>query len=105
MNKRKSVKRTRGGSAWQYTKAVYGAANEQVSDPAGGNVIAANNLSGKTTGGKRHNKRKHAGSGILTNIAVPAVLLYANNVVKFNKSQKKGYKGRKTRRNNRKLFR
>lgn len=103
MNKRKSVKRTRGGSAWQYTQSVYGGPNEQVSNPAGGNVIASHaQSSGKIMGGKRNRNRKHAGSGILTNIAVPAVLLYANNVVKFNKSQKKGYKGRKTRRNNRK---
>jgi hypothetical protein len=91
----------KGGSAWQWTDSVYGSADKQASYPGGGNVIAANNMSGKTVGGKRH-KRKHAGSGILTNIAVPAVLLYANNIVKFNKSHKKGNKGRKTRKNNRK---
>ena len=87
----KGTKKARGGSAWQFTTAAYGGPDNQVSQAGHGNVIAANNLSGKgfCTGGARK-----GGSGILTDIAVPAVLLYANNVIRG----KKGRKSRKMRR-------
>jgi len=80
----------RGGSAWQYTEAVYGAADKQVSNPVFGNEIAAKNLAGQAvTGGTT----KRGGNVVLTDIAVPAVLLVANNFTKF----KKGKYAKKTR--------
>lgn len=87
----KKERKARGGSAWQFTTAAYGGPDNQVTQAGRGNEIAANNLSGKSfsTGGSRK-----GGNGILTDIAVPAVLLYANNVIRG----KKGRKSRKMRR-------
>ena len=87
-NQRKTMRKqrkSRGGSAWQYTTAAYGGPDGQHSQAGTSNVIAANNLSGKSfcTGGSRK-----GGKGIITDIAVPAVLLYANNVIRGKKSRK-----------------
>ena len=85
----RNSRRSRGGSAWQYTTAAYGGPEHQVTGT--GNTIAANNLAGKSfcTGGSRK-----GGKGVLTDIAVPAVLLYANTVFKRGKSAKYGRKNR-----------
>ena len=85
----KNSRKSRGGSAWQYTTAAYGDPTHQVA--GAGNTIAVNNLAGKSfcTGGSRK-----GGKGVLTDIAVPAVLLYANNVFKRGKSATKGRKYR-----------
>lgn len=101
MSKCNRSNKKRGGSVWQYTSAVYGDADKQVATSLGGNEIAANNLSGQNfcggvKGGRRsrgrHNKR---GGNILTDVAVPAVLLYANNTVRFGKN--KSRRNRKSR--------
>ena len=96
-NLRKSMRKqrkSRGGSAWQYTTAAYGGPDSQHSQGGISNTIAANNLSGKSfcSGGSRK-----GGKGIITDIAVPAVLLYANTVIR-GKSGKKSRKFRKMRR-------
>lgn len=97
---KRSNQKTRGGSNWQYTQAVYGGPTEQVAGSLYGNEIAANNLSGKNfcTGGSA----PKGGKGILTDIAVPAVLLYANNMIKFKKSSPGTRRKRKYRRASRK---
>lgn len=92
-------KRQRGGDAAAWTGAVYGPADAQTSTPGYGNLIAANNLSGVnmctggvaanaaavTGGGRSHRRRrqqKQGGKGVLMDVAVPAVLLYANQMVR-----------------------
>ena len=96
-NRRKTMRnqrKSRGGSAWQYTTAAYGGPDGQHSQSGISNTIAANNLGGTSfcTGGSRK-----GGKGIITDIAVPAVLLYANNVIR-GKSGKNSRKFRKMRR-------
>jgi hypothetical protein len=105
MPNNKRSRKTCGGSAWQFTEAVYGAADKQLSAPQGGNVIAAANMSGKNfcSGGGKKRRRRNGGTGLLAEVAVPAVLLYANNSIKFAKSfKKRNGKSKRTRRYNRK---
>jgi hypothetical protein len=77
---------TGGSGAADYALAVYGAGDAQHA-AAGSNVIAMNNPNATplaavpVTGGNR------GGRGMLTNMAVPALLLYANT--KFKRSAKK----------------
>jgi hypothetical protein len=75
---------TGGSGAADYALAVYGAGDAQQAVP-GSNVIAMNNPNAApvaaVTGGNR------GGRGMLTNMAVPALLLYANR--KFKRTAKK----------------
>ena len=76
---------TGGSGAADYAIAVYGAGDAQHAVP-NSNVIAMNNpnaapVVAPVTGGNR------GGRGMLTNMAVPALLLYANT--KFKRSAKK----------------
>jgi len=77
---------TGGSGAADYALAVYGAGDAQHAVP-GSNVIAMSNpnaapaAAAPVTGGNR------GGRGMLTNMAVPALLLYANT--KFKRSAKK----------------
>lgn len=57
------------GGAAAYASNLYGAGPDQHSVPGGGNLIAM-----KTGGGKKYQKR---GGTTFTDLAVPAVLLYA----------------------------
>lgn len=117
---RRNRRRQRGGDASTWAGAVYGQAGSQTAIP-GTNLIAAQNLSGvnmcsggavgiaanaaPVMGGSAtvvaHAPAPAAaptkgGRGILTDVAVPAVLLYANNAMKGRKSY--GKKHRKSRR-------
>lgn len=114
-------RRQRGGDASNWAAAVYGQAGAQTAAPGGGNVIAANNLSGVnmcsggiaanaapimggsaasppivavkgpspaelTKGGRRRRQQQQqGGKGVLLDVAVPAVLLYANQAIKRRK--------------------
>lgn len=104
---RRQRRRQRGGDAASWAGAVYGQAGAQIAAPGGGNVIAAQNLAGVNmcSGGgsiadnaapfKGGNSTAIArpptgGKGILTDVAVPAVLVYANNVFKGKNKSKGG---------------
>ena len=115
-------RRTHGGaSTGEWGAAAYGAAGSQTAVPGTGNLLAVNNLSGVSmckggglgdnapdpivvgakpptaaplaTGGRR--RRKNGGKGILTDVAVPAVLLYANQAFKGRRSSSKKRHGRR----------
>jgi hypothetical protein len=100
-NKRTTRKNKRvagGAGASQYAEYVFGGPDAQKAIGAGSNVIATNNPSGYTpytVGGKMpevkggSRKSKRGGKGMLTDIAVPALLLYANTAVK--RTNKKVY--------------
>jgi len=89
-SKRRSARKIKkGGSAWQYTQSVYGGPDQQQAVgilPNGGtsNLISMNSQSGgglpaltpnEFTGGRR---RRRKGGNILSELAVPASLLIAN---------------------------
>lgn len=79
-----------GGDASNFMIAAAGDMNNQHVVPGTHNLLQYNNLSGKSFGGK---KQKYGGKSILADVAVPAILLYANNNVlpnvnlKFKKSK------------------
>jgi hypothetical protein len=75
----RSTKKVRGGSAWQYAASVYGNANSQHPIPGSGNLIATNNASGGLQNGGGAVVAKNGGNGI-TQVAVPGVLLIANQM-------------------------
>jgi hypothetical protein len=88
---------TGGAGAADYAISVYGNTDAQHAVP-GSNVIAMNNpdapVVAPVTGGNR------GGRGMLTDMAVPALLLYANNKFKRGRSAKKMRKSvRKTGKN------
>lgn len=89
---------TGGAGAADYAIGVYGNGDAQHA-VAGSNVIAMNNpdaaaAPAAVTGGNR------GGRGMLTDMAVPALLLYANNKFKRGRSAKKVRKSvRKTGKN------
>lgn len=87
-----SKKRMNGGDATDYAAKVYGNAGEQTAGV--GNVIKMNTV---MKGGKRKQKQ---GGGILTDIAVPAVLLTANQMYRRN-TFKKGTRFLRGKRSNR----
>jgi hypothetical protein len=94
-SKRLSKRMKGGNGAAEYAEKVYGSAGNQHADPAGGNVIAMN----RVTGGK---KQEQQGGKILTDIALPAVLVVANHTLGRKqpvRNTKKFY--RKNRRSNR----
>ena len=96
-HKRRTQRRSRrqNGGDYAFTNAVYG--NPQQAMDGRGNEIAVMNKSPSLSVGGR---RKRNGGGILTDVAVPAILLYANNSlgsrskyghgksVSFNKSRR-----------------
>jgi hypothetical protein len=98
-NKRTTRKNKRvagGAGASQYAEYVFGGPDAQKAIGAGSNVIATNDPTGYTPdGGKMpevkggSRKSKRGGKGMLTDIAVPALLLYANTAVK--RTNKKVY--------------
>jgi hypothetical protein len=74
LNKNKTVKRRNKLSTSSSGKYVYGGADSQI-------YVAGSS------------ERKFGGRGLLTDIAVPALLLYANNTIgkrKLSKSKKSG---------------
>ena len=103
-SKYRSSKIIGGVGAWSFGEHVYGNAENQQSVSGTSNVIQTvpgstympnpdnysyKNVTDGIVGGK---KTKKGGRGVLTEIAIPAVLLYANNTIgkkiKSNKSNK-----------------
>lgn len=108
-NKTSKTRRTRGGmGASSFGEYAFGSAGSQMSVDGTSNLIATNSadkymanpdtyadkmvVDGAVGGGKRTN----GGRGILTDVAIPAVLLYANNTIGKRKSSKSS-KSRKSR--------
>jgi hypothetical protein len=91
----------RGGvGASDYAINAYGNMGHQVRGMDGGIAMKAGCTGGKHHG-KRHSKRRsrrHGGKSVLMDVAVPAVLLYANNNIYKNKTAKKSSKSRRSRR-------
>ena len=84
----------RGGvGASEHAISVYGNMGQQVRGMDGGIAM-------KATGGKSR-RRRHGGKSVLMDVAVPAVLLYANNNIYKNKTAKKSSKSRRSRRSRR----
>ena len=100
-NKTSKTRRTRGGmGASSFGEYAFGSAGSQMSVDGASNLIATNSadkymanpdtyadkmvVDGAVGGGKRTN----GGRGILTDVAIPAVLLYANNTIGKRKSSK-----------------
>jgi len=101
--KRQNRKTIRGGNgASTFGEYAFGSAGSQTSVDGPSNLISTNsadkymanpdtyaykNVTDGVVGGG--NKKQQGGRGILTDIAIPAVLLYANNTIgKKNKSRK-----------------
>ena len=106
---RKNLRVAGGAGASQYAEYVFGGPDAQKAIGAGSNVIATNNPSGyaadgvgvkmpEVKGGSRKSKR--GGKGMLTDIAVPALLLYANTAVKRRSNKVYGNKSAKKSRKN-----
>ncbi len=112
-----SSKRTRknkrvagGAGASQFAEYVFGGIDAQKAVGNGSNVIATNDPTGYTpdsTGVKMpevvkggDKKSKKGGKGMLTDVAVPALLLYANTVVKRRSNKVHGNKSAKKSRKN-----
>lgn len=108
-NKTSKTRRMRGGMGTSsFGEYAFGSAGSQISEDGTSNLIATNSadkymanpdsyadkmvVDGAVGGGKRTN----GGRGILTDVAIPAVLLYANNTIGKRKSRKSG-KSRKSR--------
>lgn len=91
-------RKQRGGDSGAWASSVYGSAGNQ--HAGSGNLIAMKDLSGVNmcSGGAR----RQGGKGIMTDIAVPAVLLYANQAMKPRQTM--GRK-RKMHRRSRRTFR
>jgi hypothetical protein len=94
-----------GAGAADWAISVFGNTDSQQA-VAGSNVIEMKNpeavavpVAADVKGGNNNSKR--GGRGVLTDVAVPALLLYANNTFKRRKSMKKPRKSRKTRRGKR----
>jgi hypothetical protein len=90
-----------GSGAADWATSVFGDTDNQHA-AAGTNVIEMKNpeagvvaQSDGVSGGRR------GGRGVLTDVAVPALLLYANNTFKRRKSMRKSRKNRKSRRRRR----
>jgi len=108
-NKTSKTRKMRGGlGASSFGEYAFGSAGSQTSIDGTSNLIATNSadkymanpdtyadkmvIDGVVGGGKRTN----GGRGILTDIAIPAVLLYANNTIGKRKNRKSS-KSRKSR--------
>jgi hypothetical protein len=94
-----SQKQQGGQSAWEYGTAAYGGPGEQRAVSAQDNMIAVK------TGGRRRkqNKSKKGGEVGMTELAVPAILVAANNMYGRKSSMPvlATRRHRKSRRNNR----
>ena len=90
-----------GSGAADWAVSVFGNTDSQQA-VAGSNVIEMKNpeavappVAAEVKGGRR------GGRGVLTDVAVPALLLYANNTFKRRKSMKRVKKSRKSRKSRR----
>ena len=98
-----------GAGAADWAISVFGNTDSQQA-VAGSNVIEMKNpeavavpVAADVKGGNNNNRNnsRRGGRGVLTDVAVPALLLYANNTFKRRKSIKKSRKSRKSRRGKR----
>lgn len=101
---RSSMKRTSGGSGTaDWGKQIYGDSNNQIRGTDGSlkmntgyavQIKGGNALMPMTMKGSRRHKK--GGKGVLTDIAVPAVLLYANTMTRSmgKSSKKRNYKNK-----------
>ena len=90
---RRQRRSVRGGvGASEYAEGVYGKAGEQVVGPDGAIAMKGGNPMPMLKGGSR---QKKGGKSVLMDVAVPAVLLYANNNIYKNKTSKDSKKSRK----------
>jgi hypothetical protein len=101
-----------GAGAADWAVSVFGSTDSQHA-VAGSNVIemknpeavavpvAADVKGGNNNNNNNRNNSRRGGRGVLTDVAVPALLLYANNTFKRRKSIKKSRKSRKSRRGKR----
>lgn len=99
-NKTSKTRRTRGGmGASSFGEYAFGSAGSQMSVDGTSNLIATNSADKymanpdtyadkMVVDGAVGGKRTNGGRGILTDIAIPAVLLYANNTIGKRKSSK-----------------
>ena len=94
--RRKSSKKCGGGSASGYGTYVWGTGNQQHAIGAGSNLIAAVNDPTTYKGGKRGARKSAKKGGNLVNIAVPAVLIAANQLYAPKKNIKEIKKGGST---------
>ena len=106
---RKNLRVAGGAGASQFAEYVFGGPDAQKAVSAGSNVIATNDPTGYTpdaVGGKMpevkggNRKSKKGGKGMLTDIAVPALLVYANTAVKRRSNKVYGNKSAKKSRKN-----
>jgi hypothetical protein len=104
---RKNLRVAGGAGASQFAEYVFGGPDAQKAIPDS-NVIATNNPTGYTPDAvgvrmpevKGGRKSKKGGKGVLTDIAVPALLLYANTAVKRRSNKVYGNKSAKKSRKN-----
>ena len=94
--RRKSSKKCGGGSASGYGTYVWGTGNQQHAIGAGSSLIAAVNDPNTYKGGKRGARKSAKKGGYLVNIAVPAVLIAANQLYAPKKNIKEIKKGGST---------
>lgn len=119
MPRRSTKKQYKGGDASTYAAAVYGSSNQQHA-VSGSNVIAMNPVTcnqmgggpppmprgaiGASTGTHRGGKKQDKqGGNALTEIAVPAILITANQLYKKRSPSKtsKKYRGKRYRKSRR----
>ncbi len=85
-----------GAGAADWAVSVFGNTDSQQA-VAGSNVIEMKNPEAPVVAEVKGGDNKKGGRGILTDVAVPALLLYANNTFKRRKSMKRVKKSRKSR--------
>jgi|688.fasta_scaffold86353_5 hypothetical protein len=93
-----------GAGAADWAISVFGNTDSQQA-VAGSNVIEMKNPEAvavpSADAGVKGGDNKKGGRGVLTDVAVPALLLYANNTFKRRKSMKRTKKSRKSRKSRR----
>jgi len=99
---KKGKKQSGGMDASTYSQAVYGDANQQHAALGDGNVIAAKYVSNcSVVGGKGKKKqsskqqKQQDGGNLLQDVAVPALLLYANQTFGKKRTSKRFNKSRR----------
>jgi len=100
--KKQTMKRISGGDGTaDWGQKIYGASDSQTRGPDGAIVVNQSYATQMRGGGvmpllKGGRRYKRGGKGVLTDIAVPAVLLYANTMTKSmgKSSKKRNYKNK-----------
>lgn len=92
-----------GGSATSYGAYVFGDAAHQVANPSTGSIVMNNPMGYRSGGGKSRRRKGKRGGSMGLDLAVPAVLLLAQqNVTKPGGSRRRNNKrSRRTRRSRR----